>query len=62
MVDSILGATVQAQFETDEGRVVENCVEEEKLIRGISWVRNDVVNFVSGVAAVVIAAIYLLPK
>jgi uncharacterized membrane protein len=64
LVDSYLGGTLQAQYYdehrnkitekthhlNDDGTTVPN-----KLIRGIRWIDNDVVNFVCGITGAVVA-------
>jgi uncharacterized protein (TIGR00297 family) len=54
MVDSLLGATVQAQFGSQEGGLSELAAEGAQLARGVSWMRNDMVNFISSASAAVI--------
>jgi len=45
LVDSILGATVQGLYiEDDSGEILEKRGDNGRLIRGLSWVDNDVVN------------------
>ncbi|MCX7949999.1 MAG: DUF92 domain-containing protein [Treponemataceae bacterium] len=51
LVDSILGATLQAQYRCAQtGRVVERPLSgslKNRLIKGIPWMNNDMVNFLS---------------
>ncbi|MFW6339019.1 MAG: DUF92 domain-containing protein, partial [Alkalispirochaetaceae bacterium] len=50
IVDSVLGATIQAQYENDEGERTEKRAGN-RLIRGLPAVTNDVVNALSGLLA-----------
>lgn len=47
VVDSLLGATLQAQYRDDQGEVTERR-EGNRLVRGFAPVTNDLVNAVSG--------------
>lgn len=62
LADSLLGATVQAQYITDAGRLTEkrsvNGVPT-KLVRGIGWITNDIVNWMCAAAGAV-TMIFLL--
>ena len=62
LVDSVLGATVQAQYEGGGAQLTELRANEagrpNRLVRGLSWVNNDVVNFAS-CAAVTAAAVLI---
>jgi uncharacterized membrane protein len=62
LVDSVLGATVQAQYEGAGAQLTERRVNEagrpNRLARGLRWVNNDVVNFLS-CAAVTAAAVLI---
>ncbi|MBM4161858.1 MAG: DUF92 domain-containing protein [Ignavibacteria bacterium] len=57
--DSILGATLQAQYECVVcGKGTErrqHCAEPARLARGIAWVNNDVVNVVCAAAGAAVA-------
>jgi uncharacterized protein (TIGR00297 family) len=62
-VDSLLGGTVQALYETEEGTLTERRAEgatKNKLIRGVRRVTNDVVNFVSTTAGALFAGVVAL--
>ncbi|MFW5976038.1 MAG: DUF92 domain-containing protein [Alkalispirochaetaceae bacterium] len=50
IVDSVLGATIQAEYENDEGERTEKRAGN-RLIRGLPAVTNDAVNAVSGLLA-----------
>ena len=50
LVDSVLGATVQAQYEDSRGVRTEKS-RDNKLVRGIGIITNDVVNAASGLIA-----------
>jgi uncharacterized protein (TIGR00297 family) len=60
LLDSFLGATIQAQYMV-EGALTERKVGEDgranKLVRGLSFINNDAVNFVSCAAASLLAAL-----
>ncbi|MFA5833986.1 MAG: DUF92 domain-containing protein [Bacteroidota bacterium] len=48
IIDSILGATIQAQYVTESGKLTEKSVVDEKptrLVRGFRWFTNDMVNW-----------------
>ena len=51
LLDSFLGATVQAQYRREDGSITEN-PEEGKRVRGIPFIDNDMVNFLSGLFSV----------
>ncbi|MBE0645975.1 MAG: DUF92 domain-containing protein [Bacteroidetes bacterium] len=63
LIDSVLGATVQAQYRcTVCGKDTEkpmHCDAPALRLRGLPWLRNDVVNLVSTVIAVTLAALLL---
>ncbi len=66
LMDSIMGATVQAIYycdkcEKETERKIHLCGEKTRQIRGISWFSNDLVNFLSSlVGAIVASLIYML--
>lgn len=59
IVDSLLGALVQAVYRDPEGKRTEKAFDRNgnpnTLVRGMSWMDNDMVNFVSNTFAVVFA-------
>ncbi len=60
LIDSVLGATVQAVYYCDQcqvetERVVHHCGTPTRLIRGWRWLNNDWVNFLSSLAGGLIA-------
>jgi uncharacterized protein (TIGR00297 family) len=61
--DSILGASVQAQYRcTKCGGITESsnhCGQSTRLIRGWKWVTNDVVNFVTSLLGILFAWLLL---
>ena len=62
MVDSVLGATIQARrwcdaCERETERVTHDCGAETRRLRGLSWLDNDVVNFLSNAAGGILAAL-----
>ncbi|MDD8018467.1 MAG: DUF92 domain-containing protein, partial [Bacteroidota bacterium] len=61
LVDSFLGAALQAQYKNEEGKITEKNFFEGKptlLTRGIRWINNDVVNWACSLAGAV--AMYAL--
>ncbi|NUN68920.1 MAG: DUF92 domain-containing protein [Bacteroidetes bacterium] len=61
LIDSLLGATVQAQYRTASGKLTERTVVDgvpTTLVRGYRWVTNDVVNWCCGAAGA--GTMYLL--
>jgi uncharacterized protein (TIGR00297 family) len=60
MFDSLLGATAQAQYSTADGILSETADEDGRLSRGVPWIRNDMVNFVSTASAAVICWLIFL--
>ncbi len=64
LFDSLLGATLQAQYRCSEtGLIVERPytgVVKNALIKGIPWINNDMVNFVSIVGATVMASVWFI--
>ena len=60
VIDSLLGATVQAQYTTDDGALTESKTEYSRLARGVPWIRNDMVNFISSACAAVICWLIFL--
>ena len=60
LIDSLLGATIQALYQTEEGSLTERPTSgatDNVLIRGFRAITNDVVNFVSTAAAATLAAV-----
>ena len=60
LFDSLLGATVQAMYfcpicHKETERRVHNCGNKTQLLRGLSWLNNDVVNFLSTLWGAVMA-------
>ncbi len=52
MVDSILGATMQAMYycpacEKETEQRIHNCGVWTRPMRGVTWLNNDVVNFIA---------------
>ncbi|MCX7875549.1 MAG: DUF92 domain-containing protein [Melioribacteraceae bacterium] len=62
-IDSILGATIQLQKECSVcNKITErnfHCGEETKFYRGISFINNDVVNFIAGLSGTILIIILL---
>ena len=61
LIDSVLGATLQAQYECSlSGRLTERSRTDgvlNILTRGYSWISNDVVNALSGAASAMLAGL-----
>ena len=57
--DSILGATIQAKYETQTGEIIESDQDGAVFISGISWVNNDMVNLMNTVFAPILMYFYL---
>jgi uncharacterized protein (TIGR00297 family) len=63
IVDSLLGSTIQAKFECEEcGKITEketHCGKETKMVKGIKFINNDVVNCLSGLSVFLCSLILL---
>jgi uncharacterized protein (TIGR00297 family) len=63
LIDSLLGATLQAQFRCgicgSQSEKPLHCGRPSQLLRGLPWLRNDTVNFLSSLLSVVVAALLL---
>lgn len=64
MVDSVLGATIQARrwcepCARETERATHDCGTRTRLARGLEWMDNDIVNFISNVAGGLLAALLL---
>lgn len=62
MLDSVIGATVQSRrwcdaCERETERVTHDCGAETRQLRGLSWLDNDSVNFLSNAAGGILAAL-----
>jgi uncharacterized membrane protein len=60
LLDSVLGATVQSRLWCDRcsvqtEREVHDCGRPTRPIRGLTWIDNDLVNFVAGIAGGLLA-------
>jgi uncharacterized protein (TIGR00297 family) len=55
LIDSVLGATVQASFRRPDGRPTEERDGDARLERGIAWLTNPTVNLLATAAGAVIA-------
>lgn len=55
LIDSFLGASVQAHYEAEDGFLTEKRISdsgrERRLARGIRWMNNDMVNFLSNLTS-----------
>lgn len=56
-LDSALGATVQASFVRKDGSLGEDREPGAKLVRGVAWITNPVVNLFATLAGALIAAL-----
>lgn len=66
VVDSLLGASLQHQYycpqcQTVTERRIHTCGQTTQSWRGLPWMNNDVVNFLTTVAGAVVAVIAALP-
>jgi uncharacterized protein (TIGR00297 family) len=62
LIDSLIGATIQAQYQTLDGKLTEkNTVNGVKttLIRGIRWIDNDIVNWLCAFSGVIVMFLFL---
>jgi uncharacterized protein (TIGR00297 family) len=62
VADSVLGATVQARRWCDTcnretERLTHDCGAETRALRGLGWIDNDIVNFLSGALGGLLAAL-----
>jgi uncharacterized membrane protein len=57
--DSVLGATVQAKYETQKGEIIEHPEEGATLISGNRWINNDMVNLLNTAFAPFLMYFYL---
>jgi uncharacterized protein (TIGR00297 family) len=60
LIDSVLGATVQAMYwcprcQQETERHIHSCGEQTRLLRGLPWLENDGVNFLSTAAGALVA-------
>lgn len=55
LTDSLLGATVQAQYRDTAGAITERAGRER--VRGLPWMTNDAVNFLASVAGAAVGAV-----
>jgi uncharacterized protein (TIGR00297 family) len=57
--DSLLGATIQAKYETQTGEIIESSQEGSVFISGISCVNNDMVNLINTAFTPILMYFYL---
>ncbi len=62
LFDSILGATIQAKYETNSGEIIEFEQKNTKLYSGTQYVNNNMVNFLSTIFASIIMYGFLWVK
>ena len=62
IIDSFLGATIQAAYLNNENKITEKPTEGQTknfLFKGYSWVTNDTVNFFTSILTVVVSWIFM---
>jgi uncharacterized protein (TIGR00297 family) len=62
LMDSFLGGTVQAQYQTTKGKITEKTAingVQTTLVRGIRWFDNDAVNWICGITGALILLLFL---
>ncbi|MEW6062474.1 MAG: DUF92 domain-containing protein, partial [Bacteroidota bacterium] len=62
LIDSLLGATVQAQYRSEVGTIVERIVYHGKptvLVRGFRWIDNDIVNWLCACTGAVVMYVFM---
>lgn len=64
LIDSIIGATLQSRrwcdvCERETERLAHDCGAETRRLRGVSWLDNDAVNFVSNAAGGILSALLM---
>ncbi|MBK9736424.1 MAG: DUF92 domain-containing protein [Saprospiraceae bacterium] len=57
-IDSVLGSLIQVKYLTN-GQLTEDYDLDSKPVKGLTWVKNDSVNFLSNVLVVLLLIIYL---
>ena len=60
LFDSLLGATVQAKYETQFGEIIEIQENGATLISGYKWLNNDMVNLLNTAFAPILMVLYLI--
>ncbi len=60
LLDSVFGSLLQAKYMGEDKNIVDAPVAGAKLFKGIVWVTNDAVNFVSNLVATVLVFAMLL--
>ena len=60
LFDSLLGATVQAKYETQFGEIIESPEKGAVLISGYKWINNDMVNLLNTAFAPILMVLYLI--
>ena len=59
ILDSVLGATVQAKYQTGDGQILEYISPGGSLVSGYRWITNDLVNLLNTASAPLIMYIYI---
>jgi len=62
IIDSILGATIQAKYQSKNRGIIELPEKDALLIQGYSWINNDMVNLLSTAITPLLMGIYLFYK
>jgi uncharacterized protein (TIGR00297 family) len=57
LLDSIFGATIQLTYKDEKGEETENPLPGRLKSRGIQWINNDMVNFLSSLGAALVAVL-----
>ena len=59
IIDSVLGASVQAKYRTRDGQIVEYTCPGGSLVSGYRWMTNDLVNVLNTACAPLVMYIYI---
>ena len=64
LLDSFLGALLQAKYECPKCHIItekeEHCSKKTKLIRGCKWLNNEIINLISNIIAGLLALLLLI--
>lgn len=59
VVDSVLGAALQARYRSPSGRLSDRQVSGSRRVAGLSWMSNDLVNVISILLTTLVALLFL---
>lgn len=59
ILDSVLGATLQAKYQTKDGKIIEYRHQGEYLVSGYHWMNNDLVNLLNTASAPLLMYLYI---